>query len=278
MITTDLFWAVAPAWENAFANNQFANSNKPAFELPKVEHVNAINNYTQNELRWLGIDTTEAPGGLVAVIPVQGVLSANWSYDGTNTTWVAEQLKIADENKLIKAVVLKFNSPGGTVNGMLNFGAAIKNTKKPVVGFGESVVASAAYLGFSQCQECWIESATTTVVGSIGTITRMVSFSEQLKQQGVDVRVIRSPDDKALGDQSEPINDGAVAEMQALVDAMGKDMKKVIRAKRPQIAEAISAKVFFGNDAIKAGLADKVGSLEQAIKRADYLGRMAAVN
>ncbi len=272
---SNIFWAVDFAHISSL--EKLLAATPVAMAVPPVQQINALENYSENELNWMGIDTEHGDkGGMVAVISVSGILSTDW-YCGTNTEWLVEQLEICEESPLIIAIVLKFKSPGGTVDGTLFYANAIKKCKKPVVAWAQSVVGSAAYVGYSQAKECWMESGATTMVGSIGSITKMRSQNEANKMEGLDVRVIRSPADKALGDIDEPINEAAVAEMQRLTDAMTVELLAQIRSVRPQIPADISAKVFFGKEAIKAGLADKVGSLADAIKRADYLGRMAMV-
>ena len=252
-----------------------ADEEKP----PVVEFVAGINLYTKNELRWyFGIETVEASDGkLVAIIPVQGVLSPTWNDNGTNTDWLQQQLKVASENPAVHAILLKIDSPGGAVANTQATAQVIKQVreKMPVLGFTRIMAASSAYWLFSHCDECFLENKVYSGVGSIGVMSVMFSQDEYNKKNGYDYRIIRSKgsEDKALGHAMEPINEDAVQEMQALTDKLRVEFLSAVLSVRPKVDPAISGRMYYGKDAISAGLADTVGDLTAALKRADYLAR-----
>lgn len=245
---------------------------------PEIAHVCGINLYTKDELRWyFDIKTVEAQDGkLVAVIPVNGFLSPSW-YGGTNTEWLKTQLSVAADNALVHAIVLNIESPGGTVSNTLSTAKAILETRKkmPVIGYTQTMAASSAYWLYSHCEECFLENKTYSSVGSIGTIVSMFSQDEYNKKNGFEYRIIRSKgsEDKALGNPNEPINEDAVAEMQALADSLRVEFLNSVLAVRPKVDAKITGKMYYGSAAISAGLADTIGDLNAALKRADYLAR-----
>lgn len=248
-------------------------------KTPVVEFVAGINLYTKNELRWyFGIDSVEASDGkLVAIIPVQGVLSPTWNYNGTNTDWLQQQLKVASENPAVHAILLKIDSPGGAVANTQATAQAIKqvSSKMPVIGFTQSMAASSAYWLFSHSDECFLENKVYSGVGSIGVMATLFSQSGYNEKNGYDFRVIRSKgsEDKNLGNPMEPIHDAAVQEAQDLADKLRVEFLSAVLSVRPKVDPAISGKMYYGKDAISAGLADTVGDLNAALKRADYLAR-----
>ena len=248
-------------------------------EPPKTDFVAGINLYTKTELKWyFGIDSAETTDGkLVAIITVNGVLAPNWNYQGTNTNWLQQQLKIASENPLVHAIVLNINSPGGAVANTQATAQVIKqvSAKMPVISFTDTMAASAAYWLYSHADECFIANKVYSGVGSIGVMTLMYSQDEYNKKNGFDFRVLRSKgsEDKALGHYMEPINEDAVTEMQSLIDKLRLEFLSAVLAVRPNVNAAITGKMYYGKDAITAGLADTVGDLTAALKRADYLAR-----
>lgn len=242
-------------------------------EEPKIELVAAENYYTPNDLAWMGIGTQKTSKGLVAVIPIDGVMMPRWSWEGCDTSWVAKQIQIADDNAAVSAIVLKMNTPGGAVNGTAKLAQAVLDCKKPTVGYGEYQVASAGLWVFSQCKETWIDKSNATGVGSLGVMTSLMSIFEKLKKEGIEWVTLRSKgsEDKALGQISEPISQEAIDEAQKIIDIMKVEFLSAVRAKRSGVSEKISAKMFYGKEAISAGFVDARGTLGDAIKRADYL-------
>jgi len=264
-------WAVEPIFFNGV---EISKLPRHTGKLPRVAMVNAVNYYTPKELGYMCISSVETKDGLVAIIPVTGVLTPDWEYYwGTSTKWLINAIKIADDNVNIRAIVLNTDSPGGTAAGTEALAAAVAGCVKPIIGYAENQAASAAYWAISQSDEVWIGNNKITGIGSIGTIWEYRSFAEALKMGGIDVRVMRNPDDKALGHSAEPINDDVVKEMEGLLKVMTETFLNSVQKARPAVKADIGGKMYYGQNAIKVGLADRVGSLADVVKRADYLGR-----
>jgi ClpP class serine protease len=228
----------------------------------------AANNLSRKELGWVGIPSAELDGKLVAVVDLRGFMDPNYS------AYVAAKIRVADENNNVVATVIRANTPGGAVNGTAALAAVIAKAEKPTLGFTDFMCASAGIYAVSQTNEHWIGSAKNTGVGSVGIMGTYMSEAEKLKNDGYDVRVLRSKgsEDKNLLNSMEPINEAALAEEQLRIDAMRVEMLATIRSKRPRVDPAITGRMFYGSDVIKAGLADYVGDFQAVINRAFYLG------
>lgn len=267
--------------EQDYLANMIGSMNMPTgvikhvkHEEPKVDLVVAANSYSPEELRWYyGINTEKSKTGLVAIIPLNGVMSRDGWY-GANTTWIARQIMIAAENTEVTGIVLRVSSPGGAVDGTQYLARLIAEIKKPIVSWVSHMGASGALWVMSQTTEIWLESKITSV-GSLGVMSTIVSYAGQLQKEGIDVRVLRSKgsENKALLNPYEPINDDAIKEEQGVIDMIKGEFLGDVRGKRPQVSADIDGKLYYGNDAIKIGFADNMGSLRDAVKRADFLGR-----
>lgn len=264
-------WAIEPIFFNGI---DIAKMSRHTGLLPRVNMVNAVNNYSVAEMAYMGIGTVESKDGLVAVIPVKGILTPEWYYyDGTSTKWVMAAIKIADENINIKSIVLDIDSPGGTVACTEALAKVVAECVKPILGYAENQAASAAYWVMSQTDEAWIGNAKITGLGSIGTVWEAASYAESLKMAGIDLRVLRNPSDKALGHSAEPINEDVLKEMEGLMSEMTTTFLAAVQKARPKVKADIGGKMYYGQNTIKMGLADRVGSLADVVKRADWLGR-----
>jgi ClpP class serine protease len=250
-------------------------------EEPKVEFVAAENSYSPGELDYyFGIATERQKSGLVAIIPVKGSLSPEWTWAGTNTEWLSSQINIALGNTAVSSIILRCNSGGGTVSGTMAAAMTVKeaNKQKPVLGHGLGMVGSAAYWILSQTGEFYIESGVSSAVGSIGVMGVYASNAEQLQKEGIDVRVLRSKgsEDKNLLHPAEPINEEALKDEQKLIDSMRVEFWNAVKTARPQITTDPGGRLYYGREAIKAGLANEVATLNDVIKRADFLARKRA--
>lgn len=228
------------------------------------------NYYTQ-------IDAKASKSGLVAVINVVGVMSRFGEACAYGTEEIIQQIAAANADERIVAIVLRFVTPGGGVGGTNAFSDSIYYSPKVIVGFA-SQADSAGYWGISQCAEVYLEDSQDAEVGSIGVYSIHVDERARLEQQGTKITIIRAvgSEDKALFNSYEEVPAEVLAEEQQAVTDIRSEFIGKVKRKRPQIAEeAFSGKTYRGKQAIKLGLVDKIGTLQDAIARADFLSRKA---
>ncbi len=186
--------------------------------------------------------------------------------------WIGERLGAALEGA--DAVVLRIDSPGGDVAGLAEgvrrMRAAVEAAGVPVVAYVDELAASAAY---------WIAAGVADEivvppmgkVGSIGSFGVLVDLTKQLADDGVSVTVVRSPDGKAEAHPAAPIADLARERLGAEVADATARFIDAIAARRGLSATvlwALNGAVLRGQDAVAAGLADRVGTLEDTIRGA----------
>ena len=233
-------------------------------------------------------ETKVAPGhGLfpdkVVVIGVEGTL-ANAPAGGLLTPtenpvskFVQELQKAADDRR-VKAVVLRVNSPGGTVSSSDLMYQELKRfrakTHKPVVASGQEVVASGAY--YVSCGADRIIAQPTTLVGSIGVIFETVNLQGTLNKLGVTTEAYKSAAHKDIGSPFRPATDDERLIFQGLVDDYYARFKSVVTGNRPiaaaaDFAQMTDGRVYSGAAAARLGLVDRVGLLEDAIALAKQL-------
>jgi protease IV len=191
----------------------------------------------------------------------------------------AQQLDKAAADDSVAAVVLRVNSPGGTVSAsdamydtLLRFR---KNTHKPVVAAAQDVAASGAY--YVSCAADQFVVQPTSVVGSIGVIFSTFDISGTLAKVGARTEAIKSGPFKDMGSPFRAMNSAERDVMQAMVDEYYQRFKAVVRSGRgidqEQIIAVSDGRVFTGEQAVKLHLADRTGMLEDAIDLAKELGK-----
>lgn len=189
-----------------------------------------------------------------------------------------EQLDQAASDDSVKAVVLRINSPGGTVttsdtmyDAVLRFKA---KTHKPVVAAALEVDASGAY--YLSCSADKIVVDPTSVVGSIGVIFETFDVVGTMEKLGVEPYAIKSAELKDMGSPFKHMTDKERAVMQDLVNEYFARFKGVVTSHRTikdsDLTMVTDGRVFTGTRAVELGLADQTGRLEDAI---DLAGQMA---
>lgn len=206
-----------------------------------------------------------------AVISILGPLS-NRGWFGSSYAGVQAQLAAARGNAAVKSVLLDIESPGGQAAGAPETAAAVRSlaAAKPVVALVNGMAASAAYLIASGAGR--IVTTPSGLSGSIGVAILHADFSRALDKAGITPTIIFAGARKADGRPYAPLSDRARTDLQREVDQLYGLMVESVAAGRKHLSataiRATEARVFLGADAVKAGLADEVGTFESALAAA----------
>ena len=217
-------------------------------------------------------------GNIVAVITIEGMILSN--ADG----YIARQIRQARSNDSVKAIVLRVDSPGGTMSGSDYYLHLLKQIKSkrniPIVVSMGSTAASGGYYVSMVGDEIYAEPSTIT--GSIGVIASLFDASELLKNVGVAMTPIVSGPHKTMGSFAKPMTEEERSLFQRLIDDNFDRFKEVIREGRRNFAnnpaeldKLATGQIFTANDAVANGLIDKIGFLNDAVERAGSLAEMA---
>lgn len=211
-------------------------------------------------------------GSGVAVVSLIGTLQKfDSSMGGTSTLRAGRAIDEAARDDAVKAIVVRIDSPGGTVAGTQQLAdrVAAAKAKKPVVAVIEDLGASAAYWVASQAERIVVNA--TGLVGSIGTFAVVHDYSEAARQVGVQVHVIRAGEFKGVGVPGTEINDEHLADMQRIVDQLNSQFLTAVSKGRgmpiAKVRELADGRIHVGREAVKLGLADSVQTLEQTINQ-----------
>jgi len=213
----------------------------------------------------------------IALIEVEGMLmnarvGGIFQAQENKLSLFTQQLEIAEKDPKVKAVVLRVNSPGGTVTCSDTMYQMIKRfrekTHKPVIASAQEVMASGAYYMSTACDQ--IVAQPTSVVGSIGVIFELFEVDQGLAKLGIAANTIKSKPHKDIGSPFRPMTEDERDILQASVDEYYHRFVGVVQAKYhltdPEVlARATDGRVFSGQDALQIGLIDRLGLLDDAI-------------
>ena len=200
-------------------------------------------------------------GDFIARVHVQGILVQD---DQRLST-----LRDLSKDDAVKAVILRIDSPGGTIIGGETLHRAVIHLakKKPVVAVMDGVAASAAYMTAIAADRLFAREGTLT--GSIGVILQATEVTKLLEMIGVSARSFKSGSLKASPSPVERITPEVEAATQALIDemySMFRDMVLERRNMKPAEESKFSdGRIFTGRQALKNGLIDELGGEQAAI-------------
>lgn len=213
----------------------------------------------------------------VAIITVDGaILQA----DG----FIKQQIDRAHDDPDVVAVVLRIDSPGGTVTAANylyhHVRKLVEERDMPlVVSMGGLCASGGYYLAMSVGdQEDTVFAEPTTWTGSIGVIIPHFDLSGALASLNVKDDSIVSGPLKEMGSPTRPMSDRERAVLQGLVDDSFQAFKDIVVGGRPKfknnpqaLAEVTTGQVFSANQALANGLVDRIGFIDDAIARAAEL-------
>jgi protease IV len=212
----------------------------------------------------------------VAIVDVSGAIMGGQGF----ARW---QLDRIDEDESVKAIVLRVDSPGGTVSGSdeihYRLSSLAKKRDLPVVVSMGGIAASGGYYvamaNGGRDDVIFAEPATLT--GSIGVIIPHFDLSKLMKKLDIeDDSIASGPLKEMLSPTKERTPELAERErkiLQQLVDEMFGRFKEIVKQGRPKLdddalAAVATGQIFTAGQAVDAGLVDRIGFLEDAVNRA----------
>lgn len=209
--------------------------------------------------------------GDTAVIPIRGVLARYADQvngacqdQGRSAESIQSDLARASANPSVSRIILRIDSPGGTVAGTAETGMAIRAASeagKHVIAYVDGLAASAAYWLASQADEI-VASAAGSLVGSIGVITAMVDATKAQEKQGYRVHVVRSVSLKAPGTANESLTPEQLASVEKVITDLHSQFTAAVMSGRSMdqaaMDRAATGEVFTAADGIGMGLVDRI--------------------
>jgi protease-4 len=235
----------------------------------------------------------------IAVITVDGIIASTPDPAGNNLVDVVQaQLDRAKDDRRVKAVILKVDSPGGEVMASDEINKAIvkfqEDSGKPVVCSMGSLAASGGYYISAPCR--WIVANDLTITGSIGVIMHGYNYRGLMDKVGVAPMTFKSGKYKDMLSPDRSTNEipaGEHAMVQALIDETFQKFKGVVRAGRAAAHDKnktegralafdwedyADGRVLSGMQALTLGFVDQVGDFDDTVDRTEKIAHIDDAN
>jgi len=212
----------------------------------------------------------------VLLIEISGLISSQ-DGDGFIPTpsliaSIKEQLTRASQDENVKAVVLRINTPGGTVTASDIIHHELKSFKAsrkiPIVASIMDVGASGGYYVAAAADT--VMAHPSSVTGSIGVIMLTVNARGLLEKVGLEATAVTSGPRKDMGSPFRTMTTEERAIFQGLIDSFYQRFLTVVQEGRPQlqmdqIKKLADGRIYTGDQAKASGLVDEIGYLEDAV-------------
>jgi len=209
--------------------------------------------------------------GKVGIVKIEGVLGMD-----VNTSAIIEQIKQYRKDSSIKAMVLRVNSPGGAVAPAQEIYAELKKfrEKKSIVASMGTLAASGGYYVSIAANK--IVANPGTMTGSIGVIMEIPNVEGLMGKIGIKNEIIKSGRNKDMASMFRSMTKEERGLLQALLDDVHDQFIEAVAEGRnmdvADVRKIADGRVFTGRQAVKLGLVDELGTLEDAILIAARFG------
>ena len=222
----------------------------------------------------------------IALIYALGAISTGaegqslFTFGGMTSETMVKAIRKAREDKTVKAVVLRIDSPGGSALASDFIWREIVLTRKvkPVVVSMGNVAASGGY--YIACPANWIVAESGTITGSIGVIGAITSMKGLYDKAGLKVTTITRGKRGDLIDGYGKISPEGrkliMKEMQRIYDDFLGHVAKGRKMPKKAVASIAEGRVWTGKQAHKLGLVDELGGLDEALAKARELSKAPA--
>lgn len=215
----------------------------------------------------------------IAIIYAQGEIMAG---EG-DVTYIGEgsmrrSLQEARKDKNVKAIVLRIDSPGGSALTSELIWREIELTKKvkPVVVSMGNLAASGGY--YIACNANKIYAESNTITGSIGVFGMLPNFTQAFNKLGINTEQVKTHERANNYSPFLPLDDNTRAFAQESVEKVYSTFVNRVAAGRKLTFAQVDAigqgRVWSGQDALRIGLVDKIGGMDDALKEAAALAKI----
>jgi protease-4 len=200
----------------------------------------------------------------------------------TGSTTMVEAIRKAEQDKTVKAIVLRVDSPGGSALASDLIWNELRRCKKPVIASMGDVAASGGYYISMGCRKIYAEPGTLT--GSIGVVGGKLVLGGLEKKIGLNVEVIKLGAHAGILSSTFPFTESEKKAMKAMMeDTYDQFLTKAIKGRaragkkftRADFSKYAEGRIWTGRQAKENGLVDELGTLDDAIADAKAMAKLS---
>lgn len=216
---------------------------------------------------------------VIAILYAEGSITSGSGREGITDGRFVKELKKLEEDKNVKAVVFRVNSPGGSAYASEQIWKAVQDLKvqKPIVISMGDVAASGGY--YISCNASKIFAQPNTITGSIGIFGMFPNVEGVTNKLGLTFDNVKTHKLSDFGDMTRPMKENEKEMLQSYVNRGYDLFLKRCAEGRSVSTDSINVigqgRVWTGNQALALGLVDEIGGIDDAVKAAAELAELS---
>lgn len=219
--------------------------------------------------------------GEVLVLNLSGPLMKTDYCGAPGMESLAQAIMAAEADSSISSIMLRVDSPGGTVDGTHNLARTVAASSKMGVAYVDGMMCSAAYWIGSTAPEIISSDANAghlATIGSIGTMAQFVDMTQANAQRGIKVTTVYASKSTRKNQYSRDLAAGKYDRLVTELDALNETFISHVQQYRGDKLRKRGDNVFEGdtynaNDALRLGLIDRIGTWNYAVKRSIQISK-----
>lgn len=245
-------------------------------KITMIEPANAPENYKLSTAEKSTNRKSDLSIKEIAVIPVYDTLvhrhSELQAHSGmTSYLYVRNAFRAALANSDVSSILMVYDSPGGEASGVFDLADEIYNARgtKPIIAFINEIAFSAAYALASSADTIIVPR--TGGIGSIGVIMRHTNLQKFNEAKGIEYTTLYAGARKNDFTSDASLSEEARAVAMNMINSSYELFASLVSRNRNLTVEYVKgteAGMFWGENAVKAGLADQIGTIDDAIEHA----------
>ncbi len=242
-------------------------------EFLRLKNIDANKILSLDEFNRIEVKNNLVKNKIALIYAEGGIKMDDGNYskmkDGVVPSVICDEIKKASEDKNIKGIVIRVNSPGGSALASQIILKSVEEAqkKKPVyISIGD-MGASGGYYISSKGDK--IFATENTITGSIGVVLLIPNFEKLSKKLGVEFESVERGKFSGIYDVTKKISEDEIAILQKRSEGIYKEFKQNVSEGRninmDEVQQIAQGKVWLGKEALKIGLIDEIGGLEETI-------------
>lgn len=206
----------------------------------------------------------------VRIIDMRGTVQKRASsFGGASTITARQQIRAADRDADVNHIILRVDSPGGTVSGIMELAEDVAATQTPIIGFVEDLAASAGFWAIANADRI-VANNPIASVGSIGVFMLVQDSSKFAEDVGIKVHILKTGEFKGAGAPGIEVTEAQLDYIQQRVDRTFEEFLSVVQRgrgmERSALMKIADGRVFPADEAVRLGLIDEVKSLDELVE------------
>jgi len=253
-------------------------------ERKKEDAISCLSFFNDDLQKIYPREVSEIPTGSIAVIDCVGPIMKYWSWWFVGADEIVAQLDFANSLENIEAIVLRIDGPGGAVSAISPFIDFASRKQKPLVALCDASLSLHRWIPDAVADYQMADNDISARFGSVGVVSTWTDATKYYEAMGVVMEEVYPKESEHKNEIWRLYKDDPDAAKKMLRDMhlspMAIKFQEAVKAAHPNLLEeegVLSGRTFTAEDAVRIGMINGIGNLQEAMRIAQSLSEMSAI-